>query len=47
MFTFIAAKYLRLEHDLSKVGMMLVTMYVDFLLIMVILEGLELIGGKV
>jgi hypothetical protein len=47
MFSLISAKYLKLEHDLPKVVMMLITMYVDFLLIIIILEWLGVVGGKV
>ncbi len=45
MFTFVIAKYLKLENEGLKVLMMLVAMCVDFVLIMIVLESLGILKG--
>jgi hypothetical protein len=39
MFTFIVCKWLKLQSDFAKIIMVLITMYLDFILIMIALEA--------
>lgn len=43
MFTFIVCKWLKLKDDGAKIVMVLITLYVDFLLTALVLEGLGIL----
>ncbi len=43
MFTFIVCKWLKLKDDGAKMVMVFVTMYADFMILMVVLEGLGVV----
>lgn len=43
MFTFIVCKWLKLESDIAKITMALITLYMDFVLTMILLESFGII----
>ncbi len=45
MFTYITTKRLKLRDEGTKVAMVLLAMFADFWIIMIVLEGLGIIGG--